>query len=92
MELVQKEENFELYKEIIYKVFIDGKEISLTPTEHKLLKILASNQGSLVPHKTLLDSVWNYSEGNDILRVNMANLRHKIGRIKTVKGKGYIFT
>jgi two-component system KDP operon response regulator KdpE len=61
-------------------VSIDGQEISLTPNEYDLLKILIQNAGKVITHRQLLRNVWgsDYGSENHILRVNISNLRHKI--------------
>lgn len=61
-------------------VSVAGKEVSLTPTEYDLLKVLAQNCGKVLTHRQLLRQVWGASyEGElHLLRVNMSNLRRKI--------------
>lgn len=61
-------------------VSIAGKEVSLTPTEYDLLKLLAQNCGKVLTHRQLLRQVWGvgYEEELHLLRVNMSNLRRKI--------------
>jgi len=57
-----------------------GKEISLTPTEYDLLRILVQNAGRVITHRQLLRQVWGtaYETEAHLLRVNMSNLRSKI--------------
>lgn len=61
-------------------VRVDGEEISLTPTEYDLLRILVQNAGRVITHGHLLRQVWGnaYESEAHILRVNMSNLRRKI--------------
>jgi two-component system KDP operon response regulator KdpE len=61
-------------------VSMAGKEVSLTPTEYDLLKLLAQNCGKVLTHRQLLRQVWGvgYEEELHMLRVNMSNLRRKI--------------
>jgi two-component system KDP operon response regulator KdpE len=79
-------------------VSIDGQEISLTPNEYDLLKMLIQNAGKVITHRQLLHHVWgsDYGSENHILRVNISNLRHKIepdpaqpSYILTESGIGY---
>jgi two-component system KDP operon response regulator KdpE len=61
-------------------VRVDGEEISLTPTEYDLLRILVQNAGRVITHRQLLRQVWGkaYETEAHLLRVNMSNLRRKI--------------
>lgn len=62
------------------RVTVKGIPIDLTPTEYSLLAILAENAGNVVPHDTLLKSVWgpNSQHDQDYLKVYMWHLRRKI--------------
>ena len=61
-------------------VTVDGREISLTPTEYDLLRILLQNVGKVITHQHLLRQVWGtaYESEMHLLRVNISNLRAKI--------------
>lgn len=61
-------------------VYLDGKEVHLTPTEYKLLAVLVSHAGKVLTHRHLLKEVWgpNFLDHTNYLRVHMAQLRHKI--------------
>ena len=61
-------------------VSVDGHEISLTPNEYELLKLLIQNAGKVVTHRQMLHQVWgaDYETGAHLLRVNISNLRHKL--------------
>jgi two-component system KDP operon response regulator KdpE len=61
-------------------VTFDNQEISLTPTEYYILRILAQNIGKVMTHRQLLKQVWGQTYGEDmhLLRVNISNLRRKI--------------
>jgi len=80
------------------KVMLIGKEIHLTPTEYKLIALLAGHAGKVLTHNFILKEIWGHIQGDEIqaLRVNMANLRRKIENdparpryIKTEVGVGY---
>ena len=82
-------------------VFIDGKEIHVTPIEYKLLTLLVSNRGKVLTHNYIQSKIWGYGEGGDpnSLRVFMATLRRKIEKdttnprfIITEVGVGYRFS
>lgn len=80
------------------QVFICGNEISLTPTEYDLLRVLVQHQGRVITHRQLLREVWGeaYENESHLLRVNVSNLRHKVEKdpsqpalILTEAGVGY---
>ncbi len=62
------------------EVFVDGKEVHLTPIEYKLLVLLAKHAGKVLTHRQILKDVWgpNQSEHTHYVRVHMAELRKKI--------------
>jgi two-component system KDP operon response regulator KdpE len=79
-------------------VSVNGKEISLTPNEYEMLKLLVSNAGKVITHRHMLHQVWgtDYETEAHLLRVNISNLRHKIepnpaqpSYILTESGIGY---
>jgi two-component system KDP operon response regulator KdpE len=61
-------------------VTLEGREISLTPTEYDLLRILFQNAGKVITHQHLLRQIWGtaYESEMHLLRVNISNLRRKI--------------
>jgi len=61
-------------------VTFEEQEISLTPTEYDLLRILLINAGKVITHQHLLRQVWGtaYDSEMHLLRVNISNLRRKI--------------
>jgi two-component system KDP operon response regulator KdpE len=56
------------------------EEVRLTPTEWKILQVLARNAGRIVPHRQALTEVWgpSYADDTQYLRVYMAQLRRKL--------------
>jgi two-component system, OmpR family, KDP operon response regulator KdpE len=57
----------------------DGREVRLTPLEHKILAVLARHPESIVTHSTLLKDVWGPSRGDSgSLRVYIGSLRRKL--------------
>lgn len=62
------------------RVFVGEREVHLTPTEFRLLGVLARNAGFVVTHRQLLEKVWgaSYIEHSHYLRIYMGQLRHKI--------------
>ncbi len=61
-------------------VTVKGQEVSLTPTEYDLLRVLVQHPGKVLTHRQLLKKVWGdaYETETHMLRVNMSNLRRKI--------------
>jgi len=83
------------------RVFMGDREISLTPTEYKMLLVLARHAGRVVTHRQLLREVWGdaYVDQVQYVRVYMKNLRQKIEDeparpryLLTAPGVGYRFT
>jgi two-component system KDP operon response regulator KdpE len=79
-------------------VMVEDREISLTPTEYDLLRILMRNAGRVMTHRHLLRLVWGPAYENEmhLLRVNISNLRRKLepdpalpSPIHTEPGVGY---
>ena len=76
----------------------DGRELSLTPTEYKLLVLLAKNVDKVLTHTFITREIWGTSWDSDLasLRVFMRTLRKKIEAdpsrpemIQTHMGVGY---
>lgn len=80
-------------------ITVDGKEISLTPTETKLLHIFLNNRNRVVTLEFLLNRLWPREEVfEDRLRVHIHRLRQKIEGgasdhtyLVTERGLGYRF-
>jgi two-component system KDP operon response regulator KdpE len=66
-----------------HHLLVDGAEVHLTPTEFKLLALLARHLGRVVTHRQLLVEVWgpNAATSSHYLRVQMHSLRRKIERV-----------
>lgn len=63
-----------------HAVTLDEKPVHLTPTEYRLLVLLARNAGKVLTHRQLLIDVWGprSTHQTQYLRVHMAALRRKI--------------
>lgn len=61
-------------------VSVSGRAVHLTPKEFDVLLYLAEHPGKVVPHRTLLGSVWGgeSTEQVEYLRVVVAQLRKKL--------------
>ncbi len=73
-------------------VTLEGNIIHLTQIEYKLLTLLAKNSGKVLTYTYLMEKIWGpYIDGNNqILRVNMANIRRKIEQ--NPAAPEYVFT
>ncbi len=62
------------------QVFVDDREVHLTPNEYKLLLVLIRHAGKVITHRQLLQEVWGPAHVNEVqyLRVYMTQLRHKL--------------
>lgn len=81
-------------------IFLNDREIRLTPTEFKLLKELALGDGDIIPYRYLLGKIWGpeYRTEREYLHVYIGHLRAKIepdpknpSYIISVQGVGYKF-
>ena len=61
-------------------VFLNDREVHLTPIEYRLLAVLIKYAGRVITHSQLLKEVWGpaYATQTQYLRVYMAQLRHKL--------------
>jgi two-component system KDP operon response regulator KdpE len=62
------------------EVKVSDRVIHLTPTEYKMLTLLARNAGRVLTHRQIIREVWgpSYAGQNHHVRVHMAELRKKI--------------
>ena len=74
---------------------VDGRPLSLTPTEFDLLGHLVARPGRVFTREELLAGVWGYASaaGTRTVDVHVAQVRAKLGvaasLIRTVRGIGY---
>lgn len=78
---------------------LNGKPLSLTPTEFSILQILCQKKGSVVSAEELFRLIWKdeyYTKNNNTITAHIRHLRDKMGDsyeypkyIKTVWGYGY---
>jgi two-component system, OmpR family, response regulator len=79
-----------------HRVLRAGVEVSLSPTEYKLLRYLLINQGRVVSKAQILDHVWQYDFGGDggVVETYIGYLRRKLDTeeprlIQTIRSVGY---
>ena len=79
-------------------VAVDGDEVSLTPIEYELLKLLMENPGKVYSTRSIYETVWqeNPYGSENAVAVHIRHLREKIEinpseprYIKVVWGRGY---
>ena len=81
------------------KCFLQEEELSLTPIEFSILKLLMERKGQVVSSEEMFQEVWGekyYTSSNNTIMVHVRNLREKMhdthkksSYIKTVWGIGY---
>ena len=78
-----------------HRVFVDGRDVTLTHMEFELLRYLLINRGIALTRERLLDAVWGVGYPGDTrtVDVHMRTLRVKLGEasrcLQTVRGVGY---
>ena len=74
------------------RVLLEGADLHLTQTEYNIVTLLARNAGKVLTYDSIIRSIWGPNSGTDnqILRVNMANIRRKME--KNPGEPKYIFT
>jgi DNA-binding response OmpR family regulator len=79
----------------MHRVICRDKEITLTPTEYRILEALVNSKGRVLSRMDLMEIVWGmeyYGETRTV-DVHIKRLRDKLGKcanyIETVKGAGY---
>lgn len=75
-----------------HQVCIEGNNAHLTQSEYKIVALLGKCAGKVLTYDYILNELWGPSSkgDNQILRVNMANIRRKIE--KNPAEPAYIFT
>ena len=80
-----------------HQVTVRGKEVSLTPTEYRLLYQLATCAGRVVVQDQLIEQVWGAGYDSEVLRVTIRRLRRKLevdpgnpALVMNVPGVGYM--
>ena len=75
-----------------HQVLINGENAKLTLSEFRIVALLGKHAGKVLTYDYIIRELWGPRAGNDnqILRVNMANIRRKIE--KNPAEPQYIFT
>ena len=81
-----------------HMVTVSGREISLTPTEYKILELMCRNRNVVFTMEQIYENIWNdkCAVGDTSIMVHITKIRKKIEKdpkkpeyIKTVWGVGY---
>jgi two-component system KDP operon response regulator KdpE len=75
-----------------YQVTVAGINACLTKNEYKIVALLSRHAGKVITYNSILKEIWGpyAADNNQLLRVNMANIRRKIE--KKPADPEYIFT
>ncbi len=74
------------------RVYVGQRDVQLTQTEFNIVSLLSLHAGKVLTHDFIIKKIWGPNMGGDnkILRVNMANIRRKLGG--SISQPKYIFT
>ena len=63
-----------------HQVLVNGQNVHLTVNEYKIVALLGKYAGKVITYDSILKQIWGPASigDNQILRVNMANIRRKI--------------
>ncbi|MGZ4317552.1 MAG: response regulator transcription factor [Gaiellaceae bacterium] len=80
---------------------VDGRKVVLTPSEFKVLALLASDPGVVFTRRQIMERLWDSTHTGDehTCEVHVSSLRRKIEsdpsdprHLLTVRGRGYMLT
>ena len=84
--------------DVLRKVTVAGKEVSLTPIEYKILRLLVKERGKVLSIGQIYESIWNMRAigADNTIAVHIRHIREKIEQnpkephyLKVVWGTGY---
>jgi DNA-binding response OmpR family regulator len=80
------------------RVSVRGRKVTLTPSEYKILSLLAGEPGAVFSRRQIMERLWDSSHTGDehACEVHVSSLRRKLATepqpIITVRGRGYKLT
>lgn len=85
-----------LFNEAEHRMEVDGRPLSLTAAEWRIVSLIISNPSRVIPRSEILQKCFDYSAEayERIVDTHIKNLRAKLGDaqwIETVRGYGYRF-
>lgn len=70
-----------------HELSVGNRSVRLTPTEFKLLHILAVNEGRVVSVSRLVEYIWGYNEDDSgLLRTHISHIRAKLQQLGVTAG------
>ncbi len=84
--------------DVLRKVTVAGREVSLTPIEYKILRLLVQEKGKVFSINQIYESIWNMQAigADNTIAVHIRHIREKIEQnpkepryLKVVWGTGY---
>ncbi|MDD3715656.1 MAG: response regulator transcription factor [Candidatus Marinimicrobia bacterium] len=78
-----------------YEVRVEGNVVPVTPTEYRILKMLAEKEGNVLKREEILYNLWGNEKivVDHTVDVHIKHLREKLGKyatlVKNVRGVGY---
>lgn len=88
-----------IFDAAVHAIVSDGQCVTLTPTESRILHLLAAHAGHALSAERIWERIWGYDSESDVnvIKTHIRHLRAKIGRlpgdpqpIRTVPGVGYV--
>lgn len=66
-----------------YRVYVKGEDAGLTQNEFRMVALLGKYAGSVLTYERIMKELWGPNAGGDnqVLRVNMTNIRRKIEEV-----------
>lgn len=66
-----------------YRVYVNGEDAGLTQNEFRMVALLGRYAGNVLTYERIMKELWGPNAGGDnqVLRVNMTNIRRKIREI-----------
>ncbi len=63
-----------------FRVYMDHEDVNLTANEYRIVALLGKYAGKVLRYENIIQTLWGPKAGknNQILRVNMTNIRRKI--------------
>lgn len=75
---------------ILHVACKNDEKIELTPTELKLVELLASNVNDVVTYDVIINRMWGFGD-KELVKVNISHLRRKLGlKIIAIPRIGYM--
>ena len=69
--------------DVLRTVYVDGREVKLTPIEYKILRLLVQQKGKVFPVSQIYEAIWNMQAigADNTIAVHIRHIREKIESI-----------